>query len=196
MTPEVVERIEADLRQEWSPEQIAGRLAAQGGLQLSPERIYQHIRADRQVGGTLYRHLRHSQKKRKKRYGKPDARGQIKDQIRIDQRPTVVEEKSRIGDWEIDLVMGGKGQGALVSLVERRSRYTLLGKVASKQAEEVASKTIGVLAPHKEYTETITADNGKEFAHHTAISQAWTRPSISLIPTMPGNGASTRIPTG
>jgi len=52
-----------------------------------------------------------------------------------------------------------------VSLVERRSRYTLLGKVASKQAEEV-------LAPHKEYTETITADNGKEFAHHTAISQA------------------------
>ena len=172
MTPEVVERIEADLRQEWSPEQIAGRLAAQGGLQLSPERIYQHIRADRQAGGTLYRHLRHRQKKRKKRYGKPDARGQIKDQTRIDQRPTVVEEKSRIGDGEIDRVMGGKGQGALVSLVERRSRYTLLGKVASKQAEEVASKTIGVLDPHKEYTETITADNGKEFAHHTAISQA------------------------
>ena len=60
--------------------------------------------------------------------------------------------------------MGGKGKGALVSLVERRSRYTLLVKVASK--------TIGVLAAHKEYTQTSTADNGKEFAHHTAISQA------------------------
>ena len=68
--------------------------------------------------------------------------------------------------------MGGKGPGAIVSLVERRSRYTLLGNVDSKQAEEVASKTIGLLSPHKEYTETITADNGKEFAHHITIGQA------------------------
>jgi len=172
MTPEVVEQIEADLRQEWSPEQIAGRLEATGGLRLSPERIYQHIRSDRQLGGTLYQHLRHRQKKRKKRYGKLDARGQIKDRVSIDQRPAIVEEKNRIGDWEIDLVMGAKGQGALVSLVERRSRYTLLGKVTSKQADEVAATTVDLLAPHKEYTETITADNGKEFAHHTAISQA------------------------
>jgi len=94
MTPEVVEQIEADRRQEWSPEQIAGRLAAQGGLRLSPERIDQHIRADRQAGGPLYRHLRHRQKNRKKRYGQPDARGQIKDRVSIDQRPAVVEEKA------------------------------------------------------------------------------------------------------
>ena len=93
MTPAVIERIEADLRQEWSPEQIAGRLQATDGLRLSTERIYQHIRADRQAGGTLYRHLRHSQKKRKKRYGKADARGQIKDRVSIDQRPAIVEEK-------------------------------------------------------------------------------------------------------
>ena len=162
MTPAVIERIEADLRQEWSPEQIAGRLAATDGLRLSTERIYQHIRADRQAGGTLYRHLRHSQKKRKKRYGKADARGQIKDRVSIDQRPAIVEEKSRIGDWEIDLVLGGQGTGALVSVVERRSRYTVLGKVCSKQAEPVATATIALLAPYKEHTQTITADNGKE----------------------------------
>ena len=172
MTPMVIARIEADLRQEWSPEQIAGRLAADDGLRLSPERIYQHIRADRQAGGTLYRHLRHSQKKRKKRYGKADGRGQIKDRVSIDQRPAIVDEKSRIGDWEIDLVMGRPGTGALVSLVERRSRYTLLGKVGSKQAEPVAATTIGLLAPHTEHTHTITADNGKEFADHATISQA------------------------
>ena len=172
MTPAVIERIEADLRQEWSPEQIAGRLQATDGLRLSTERIYQHIRADRQAGGTLYRHLRHSQKKRKKRYGKADARGQIKDRVSIDQRPAIVEEKSRIGDWEIDLVLGGRGTGALVSVVERRSRYTVLGKVASKQAEHVAAATIALLTPHKEHTQTITADNGKEFAHHATISQA------------------------
>ena len=94
----------------------------------------------------LYRHLRHSQKKRKKRYGKADRRGQIKDRVSIDQRPAIVAEKSRIGDWEIDLVMGRTRTGALVSLV---SRYTLLGKVSSKQAEHVAAVTIGLLAPHK-----------------------------------------------
>jgi len=172
MTPAVIERIEAGLRQQWSPEQIAGRLAATGGLRLSPQRIYQHIQADRQAGGMLYRHLRHSQKKRKKRYGKADGRGQIKDRVSIDQRPAIVEEKSRIGDWEIDLVMGRWRTGALVSLVERRSRYTVLGKVASKQAEHVAAATIALLAPHKRHTQTITADNGKEFAHHATIAQA------------------------
>ena len=172
MTAAVIERIEADLCQQWSPEQIAGRLAVTDGLRLSTERIYQHIRADRQAGGTLYRHLRHRQKKRKKRYGKADARGQIKDRVSMDQRPAIVEEKSRIGDWEIDLVMGGQGTGALVSVVERRSRYTVLGKVPSKQAEHVAVATIALLAPHREHTETITADNGKEFADHATISQA------------------------
>ena len=172
MTPAVIERIEADLRQEWSPEQIAGRLAATDGLELSPQRIYQHIQADRQAGGTLYRHLRHGQKQRKKRYGKADGRGQIKDRVSIDQRPAIVEEKSRIGDWEIDLVMGRPRTGALVSVVERRSRYTLLGKVGSKQADQVAATTIALLAPHKEHTQTITADNGKEFAHHATISEA------------------------
>ena len=172
MTAAVIERIEADLGQQWSPEQIAGRLAATGGLRLSPQRIYQHIQADRQAGGTLYRYLRHSQKKRKKRYGKADARGQIKDRVSIDQRPAIVEAKSRIGDWEIDLVMGRARTGALVSVVERRSRYTVLGKVPSKQAQQVAAATIALLAPHKGHTETITADNGKEFAHHATISQA------------------------
>ena len=139
-------RIEAGLRQEWS-RQIAGRLATTDGLRLSPQRIYQHIQADRQAGGTLYRHLRHSQKKRKKRYGKADARGQIKDRVSIDQRPAIVEEKSRIGDWEIDLVMGRLRTGALVSVVERRSRYTVLGKVPSKQAEHVAAATMKARAP-------------------------------------------------
>ena len=147
-------------------------MAADDRLRLSPKRIYQHIRADRQAGGTLYRHLRHSRKKRKKRYGKADGRGQIKDRVSIDQRPAIGAEKSRIGDWEIDLVMGRPGTGALVSVVERRSRYTLLGNVASKQAQQVAATPIELLAPHKEYTQTITADGGKEFAHHATISQA------------------------
>ena len=172
MTLEVIQQIDEKLEQEWSPEQIAGWLEKSGGLRLSPERIYQHVYANRRAGGTLYRPLRHSQKKRKKRYGKPDGRRQIKERVSIDPRPAGVEEKSRIGDWQIDLVIGAKHTGALVSLVERRSRYTVLGKVASKHAEGVATKTIELLYPHKAYTETITADNGKEFADHATISQA------------------------
>ena len=93
----------------------------------------------------------------------------IKDRVSIDQRPAIVEEKSRIGDWEIDLVMGRLRIGALVSVVERRSRYTVLGKVPSKRpvvaASTCAAATRPVARPHKGHTETITADNGKEFAH-------------------------------
>ena len=164
---------------------------------MSPQRIYQHIQADRQAGGTLYRHLRHRQKKRKKRDGKADARGQIKDRVSMDQRPAIVEKKSRIGDWEIDLVMGRPRTGALVSVVERRSRYTVLGKVPSKQAEHVAATTIALLAAHKGHTETITADNGKEFAHHATISQAldaavYFARSLSCL----GAGTKARTPTG
>jgi IS30 family transposase len=172
MTPPVVAQIEALIGQDWSPEQVAGRLLREEGVRLSPERIYQHLRADRQAGGSLWPHLRHSGKKRKKRYGKADARGQIKDRVSIDRRPAIVDKKSRIGDWEIDLVIGAKHRGALVTIVERRSRYTLVGKVASKQADEVAAKTIELLRPHQAHTFTVTADNGKEFAAHQTIAQA------------------------
>ena len=120
--------------------------------------------------------------------GKADARGQIKDRV-SNQRPAIVEEKSRIGDWEIDLVMGRPRTGALVSVVERRSRYTVLGKVPSKQAEHVAAATIALLAAHKGHTQTITADNGSS-------AKRWTRPYILPIPTMLGSADSTRTPTG
>jgi len=172
MTPEVIAQVEEKLCQEWSPEQIAGWLPRTGGISLSHERIYQHVWTDRQAGGSLYTHLRQSHKKRKKRYGKPDGRGQIRNRVSIEQRPEVVAEKSRIGDWEIDLVVGRKQHGALVTLVERRSRYTVMGKVATKQAEEVATTTIDLLEPKQEHTHTITADNGKEFAAHQRIGQA------------------------
>ena len=90
--------------------------------------------------------------------------------------------------------MGAKGQSALVSLVERRARYTLLGKVASQQADEVADKTVALLAPHKAHTQTITADNGKEFAHHRAIGQALDAAIYFAQPTMPGSADSTKTP--
>ena len=141
MTAEVVIEIEQKIRLDWSPEQVSGKLE----ITISHERIYQHIWADKRNGGTLYKHLRQSNKKRKKRYGSKDKRGQIRNRISIDERPEIVAQKARIGDWEIDTVIGKNHQGALVTIVDRVSKFTLIKKVASKHAEVVTEATILLL---------------------------------------------------
>lgn len=167
MTAEVIVEIEEKIRLDWSPEQISGKLE----IAISHERIYQHIWADKRNGGTLYQHLRHSNKKRKKRYGSKDKRGQIRNRISIDERPEIVAQKTRMGDWEIDTVIGKNHQGALVTLVDRVSKFTLIKKVASKHAEGVTEATILLLQPYLDKTLTITADNGKEFAGHEKMKE-------------------------
>ncbi|WP_031436839.1 IS30 family transposase [Methylobacter tundripaludum] len=167
MTAEVIVEIEEKIRLDWSPEQISGVLKTP----ISHERIYQHIWADKSHGGTLYKHLRQSNKKRKKQYGSKDKRGQIRNRISIDERPDIVAQKTRIGDWEIDTVIGKNHQGALVTIVERVSKFTLIKKVASKHAEVVTDATILLLQPYLNKTLTITADNGKEFAGHEKIKE-------------------------
>ena len=117
----------------------------------------------------MYLHLRQSRKKRRKQYGSKDKRGQIRNRVSIDERPAIVAEKTRLGDWEIDTVIGQNHQGALVTLVERVSKFTLIKKVDSKQADVVTEATISLLLPYVDKTLTITADNGKEFAGHEII---------------------------
>jgi len=151
------------LRQDWSPEQICNRLAKTFDLTISHEWIYQYILSDKYDGGTLYKHLR-CQKKRKKRYGQYSRRGQIPNQLSIDQRPSVVDARSRYGDWEVDTVIGRHHKQALVTLVERKSRLTLIAKVSRKTAENVATAIIQLLKPFSSWVHTITADNGREFA--------------------------------
>ena len=148
----------------------------QHGIRISHERIYQHIGADKRAGGDLYKHLRQAHKKRRKKYGSKDPRGQLVGRVSITQRPAIVDEKSRLGDWEIDTVIGKNHQGALVTLVDRKSKFTLIKKVESKQADGVTAATIALLAKHQDKVLTITADNGKEFAGHEAISQALEAP--------------------
>lgn len=172
MTPHLKRMINYKLRHEWSPEQITGWLRDTDLTSVSHQRIYDHIREDRRCGGTLHKHLRQSNKKRRKRYGYQDSRGQIKERVSIDDRPQIVDRKSRFGDWEIDTIIGKNHQGVLISIVERRSRYTLIAKAHSKQAEEVSNKTIDLLHPVQDLVHTITADNGKEFASHKQISMS------------------------
>jgi IS30 family transposase len=167
----VIQWIESKIRIEWRPEQIAAKTHEALGVSISHERIYQHIWQDKRRGGTLYKHLPQSGKRRKK-YGSKDKRGQIVNRVSIDERPNVVAEKSRIGDWEIDTVIGKNHQGALVTIVERVSKFTLVAKVLNKQSDTVTEATIALLKPYRgNKLFTITADNGKEFAGHEKIAQ-------------------------
>ena len=171
MTPALILLIEARIRLDWSPEQVSGQLEDERGILISHERIYQHIWTDKRHGGTLDTHLRQCHKQRKKKYGSKDKRGQIRNRVSIDERPAIVAEKTRLGDWEIDTVIGQNHQGALVTIVDRVSKFTLIKKVDSKHAEVVTDATITLLQPYLDKTLTITADNGKEFAGHETIKE-------------------------
>jgi IS30 family transposase len=171
ITPEIWEVVDEKLRQDWSPEQISGWLEKRQTIHISHEWIYQHVLADQRAEGDLYTHLR-CQKKRRKRYGKHDYRGKIPDRVSIEQRPALVEQRKRLGDWEIDTLIGKGHHGALVSLVERKSRFTLLQPVDQCQAELVSQATISLLKPFAEKVHTITGDNGKEFTNHAQIAKA------------------------
>jgi len=172
MTPEVIAHIEDKLKEEYSPEQISNSMERDVGLRVSHESIYKYIWKDKKQGGELYKCLRIAGgRKTRKRYGKKDWRGKIPNRIDIDQRPAIVNEKTRIGDWEADLVCGSKHQWFLVTLVERKSKYTLIGKVRKKNSGEVKVEIAKLLAGIKEQVKTITYDNGREFAAHEFINE-------------------------
>lgn len=152
---------------DWSPEQISDCCRKEQVLQISHEWIYQHIYRDKRKGGTLWKHLR-CRKKRKKRYGSYDKRGQIPNRTSIDERPQVVEDRSRLGDWEADTIIGKGKKGAIVTLVDRKSRYLRMGLVSQRTKEAVKKMIISLLADFPVHT--ITCDNGKEFTSHEEIA--------------------------
>jgi IS30 family transposase len=168
--PETWELIDAKLRLEWSPEQVSGWLERHHAIQISHEWINQHILTDKRAGGDLYRHLR-LQKKRRKRYGSYDRRGKLPNRVSIEERPEIVAERQRIGDWEVDTITGKRHRQAIVTLTERKTRFALLRKVEQRSADQVGRAVIDLLQPVSDLLHTITADNGKEFADHQKISQ-------------------------
>ncbi|BCO29996.1 IS30 family transposase [Thiohalobacter sp. COW1] len=163
--------VEHLLREDWSPEQISLWLAQQKRLSIRHEWIYQCVLADKRHGGDLHRHLR-CQKPRKKRYGTYDRRGQLPNRISIDERPAIVERRQRLGDWELDTVVGKGHKQAIVSLTERKSRLALIAKVPTKEADGVKDAVLALLRPLAAHVHTITSDNGKEFARHEDIAKA------------------------
>ena len=157
---------------DWSPEQICGRMKLDIKQTLHHETIYQFIYHNKANGGRLYKYLRHKNKKYHSRKNEYAKRGTIIGRVMIDERPSIVDKKSRVGDLEIDTVIGANHKGALVTVVDKMSKFTLIQKVESKQAHEVTSALIKMLTPIKKILHTITSDNGKEFAYHKKVSQA------------------------
>jgi IS30 family transposase len=165
-------RVHSYLRLGLSPEQVSGRLKEERELRISHECIYQHIYNDKRADGDLAQHLR-CQKVRRKRYASgQERRGTLKNRVSIEQRPAIVDARSRIGDWEGDTIVGKGHQGVLVTLVERKSRYALARQLHSRHSAGVTEAVIALLRPHKDLCKTITFDNGKEFAQHEFIADS------------------------
>jgi len=167
--PEDWKLVEALIVKEWSPEQISNFFRDNQILPISHEWIYQYIYKDKREGGKLWKHLR-CRKKRRKRYGSYEKRGQIPNRVWIDERPQVVEDRSRLGDWEADTIIGKGKKGAIVTLVDRKSRFLRMGLVAWRTKKAVKEMIIELLEDFPVHT--ITCDNGREFADHEGIAEA------------------------
>ena len=169
------ERVEELLRKEWSPEQVSGHLARTRELAISHETIYRQVWRDLKKGGTLHLHLRCARKQCRKRYGRHDSRGRLAGKRMIGERPASIEKRLRMGHWEIDTVMGqslGESSDCILTLVERKSGYVLIGKLAARTAAEASRATIKLLKRHPGRCQTITSDNGTEFHRYAEIEAA------------------------
>jgi len=171
ITDEVMGWIEVLIRQELSPQQVVDYLKKHKQISLHHETIYQLVYEDKAEGGDLYQHLRIVSKPYRKRYGSYDRRGKIKNRVDIDERPKIVEKRSRIGDWEGDTVIGKGRKSALLTLVERKTLYTVIAKLTGKQADLLAEAAVEVMSDLANKVKTITFDNGLEFSEHEAIAK-------------------------
>lgn len=156
----------------WSPEQISGWLKENPGIgfYVSDQWIYEYIRENQANGGDLYVELRRQGRPYRNGKFRP-YKGKIKDRISIEERPEVVNRRIRIGDWEVDSVIGKLNKSSLVTLVERVSRYTVIIRVNSKEADVVAQAIVDRAKELNLPLKTITGDNGTEFAEHKQIAE-------------------------
>ena len=170
-TQEVTDFVREKLLHDWSPEQISGYGKRWKLFSISHERIYQYVIQDKRNGGELYKHLRHKHIKYRKRFGSSQ-RSMIKNRRMIDERPKIVEEKGRVGDWEIDTIIGKNQKQAILSIVERVSKFTILKKLQRRTGDLTMTAITEALSAYTKQVFTITSDNGSEFARHEEISQA------------------------
>lgn len=172
ISPENWEYVDDKLTSEqWSPEEISGKMKKEGLQAISHETIYRRLWADKKSGGSLHKHLRHKIGNYRKRDSPRERRGRIPGQRCISTRPPEIENRTRCGDCEMDTVIGLPSGPVLVTIVDRRSRRTLLAKATDKSANAVSTAILKALGPYRKHTHTLTFDNGKEFAMHQLIDE-------------------------
>ena len=161
------------LRKKWSPEQIVGHIRRFKLMKrrMSHETIYQYIWRDKADGGNLWTHLRQSPKQRRKRYKAYDSRGRLADKRHISERPDSVETRRYKGHWEIDTVHGRGSNHCIVTLLERKTGYVMIGKMPDKSTASLNKKTISLIKRKPLDFKTITSDNGTEFHQYKKIEQ-------------------------
>jgi IS30 family transposase len=170
LTEETIMLIKKYLLKQYSPEQISATIKIKHKKEISYVTIYKYIYINRLAEGDLYKQLRHKGKRRTKYGSKHKSR--IKDRVSIHKRPSIVNEKTRLGDFEIDTIIGKGQQGAIVTIVDRKSMYLKISIPCSKNSKIVANEIKRLMHPFKKRVHTITTDNGLEFAQHKVVSKA------------------------
>lgn len=165
------------LNQGWSPQSIAGKLAAMLGKNseycVSHETIYASIYAlpRAELRTAIIKALRQSHKARKPRARGTDRRGQIPDLRPISERPQEVQDRQIPGHWEGDLVKGKGNKSAVGTLVERTSRYVILVQLDNATSPVVTGGFVREMTPVPEHLRrTLTYDRGREMTNHKAVS--------------------------
>lgn len=151
------------LEELWSPEQIAGRLDALGLLRISHETIYRYVWEDWSRGGALYRYLRCAQKQRRKRYRSYDRRGRLTGKRHISERPASAKQRSRVGHLEGDTMIGGADKHCVLTLVDRKTGYVLIGKMRERTVRAATERAVALIKNAGRPVKTLTLDNGTEF---------------------------------
>jgi transposase, IS30 family len=163
--------VEVWLREDFSPEQVSGWLRRFRLLSISHETIYRHIWSNKRRGGTLHRHLRCARKKRRKRYGRYDSRGRLAGKRPISERSPGAENRSRVGHLEGDTVLG-TDKHCLLTLVDRKTGFTIIGKLESRTVEATNRRAIQLISHAQRRIRSVTVDNGTEFHGYKAIEAA------------------------
>ena len=159
------------INQQMSPEQVSGALASLGVLTISFKTIYRRIHRMRSKGNLLYRQLRISSKLRKKCYRTEDYRGRLKGKRPISERPAEANNRSELGHWEADTVMGSNPRECILTLVERKSGFAQMAKIRRRSAKEVTAALARIIGANRSLFKTITFDNGTEFHSYKKLEQ-------------------------
>jgi transposase, IS30 family len=162
-TPDQWALVVQHLKDLWSPEQISGRLALAGTLRISHETIYRYIWEDKKRGGSLHLCLRGARKKKRKRYGRYDSRGRLAGKRPLSERPPGATNRSRVGHLEGDTMIGSSDRHCVLTLVDRKTGFVLIGKLRDRTVQETNRRALSLIRKARRRTRTLSFDNGTEF---------------------------------